>query len=171
MEKQKVSFFDQRTIEWNDATDSVRLIDQTLLPSELRFIECQNVQELITAIKTMQIRGAPALGIAGAMGVALALKGFQDKRRTSDFFEEMKTTSESLKNARPTAVNLSWGVERAMATVEHDISEEASSAQAFRELKTFVKKLADQDVETNKKLSKLGQALIHNKASVLTHCN
>ena len=169
MEKQKVSFFDQRTIEWDDEADAVRMIDQTLLPSELRFVECKNVKELVSSIKTMQVRGAPALGVAGAMGVALAVKAASISG-SRDLLEAISGDADSLKDARPTAVNLSWGVERALAFLR-DHPGKIGNESAFRKLVRFVKALADEDVETNKNLSEIGQALIPNNASVLTHCN
>lgn len=105
------------------------------------------------------------------MGVALAVKAIRDRQSVSRIVEKVKQNSESLRNARPTAVNLSWGVEKALTFLGQDVPKDAGSATAFRELKTFVKKLADQDVEANKKLSVFGQVLIRDKASVLTHCN
>ena len=171
MEKQRINFFDQRTIEWDDKIDAVRLIDQTLLPSELRFVVCKNVQELVRAIKTMQIRGAPALGVAGAMGVALAVKSASAGRSKSTLGATIAEAAESLKDSRPTAVNLSWGVEEALAFLEDHAPRNGDDYRSFRELVGYVKMLADKDVETNRKLSVLGQALIPDKASVLTHCN
>ncbi|MGI0084673.1 MAG: S-methyl-5-thioribose-1-phosphate isomerase, partial [Nitrososphaerales archaeon] len=157
MEKQKISFFDQRTIEWDDDTNAVRLIDQTLLPTELVFMECRKVKELVTSIKTMRIRGAPALGVAGAMGVALAVKAATNSGNL-DLLEAIAGDAESLKEARPTAVNLSWGVERALAFLK-DHSRGGENENTFRKLVGFVKALADEDVETNKKLSEIGQVL------------
>ena len=82
---EKLSFYTQRTIEWDDNSNSIVMIDQTLLPKEFKFVRCVTVPDVIDAIKTMKIRGAPAIGVAGAMGVALAVQraDFSDKTRSS----------------------------------------------------------------------------------------
>src|SRR5205085_3109656 len=90
------------TIEWRD--DHVRLIDQRLLPERLAFLDCRSVDELCQAITTLAVRGAPALGAAGAMGVALA----------SVLGEDEAQAAEQLRATRPTAVNLAWGTDRAL---------------------------------------------------------
>jgi methylthioribose-1-phosphate isomerase len=166
----KVSFFDQRTIEWIDKTDSIKLIDQTKLPSKLSFVECRDVPTLVSAIKKMQIRGAPALGIAGAMGVLLSAKRFEEMHSRPDFLKKVVHNSQSLKNARPTAVNLSWGVDKALKFLENDLHGNRLK-EAVSALNSFVKDLADQDIRANRALSAIGQKLIPGGATVLTHCN
>ena len=160
----KISFYSQRTIEWNTKLQSARLIDQTLLPSRLSFVECHRVRELVRAIKSMQIRGAPALGVAGAMGIALAAKESKGDPK------KLRRLALELKNSRPTAVNLSWGVEKALGFWEN-IASPADEKDHIPELISFAKNLADQDVEINKTLSNIGQSLIPDGSSVLTHCN
>jgi methylthioribose-1-phosphate isomerase len=132
------------TIEWTDG--AVRLIDQRRLPGELAFLECRNVDELCEAITSLAIRGAPALGAAGAMGVALA----------AETGESLEDAARRLKATRPTAVNLAWGVDRALAA--GDPAEEAV-------------KIAVEDVERNRRLGGHGAELIPEGARVLTHCN
>jgi methylthioribose-1-phosphate isomerase len=132
------------TIEWADG--AVRLIDQRRLPGELAFLECRSVGELCEAIKSLAIRGAPALGAAGAMGVALA----------SEHGEPLEDAARRLKATRPTAVNLAWGVDRALAA--GDPAEEAV-------------KIAAEDVERNRRLGAHGAELVPEDARVLTHCN
>ena len=132
------------TIAWVDGR--VRLIDQRRLPGELAFLDVGTVDELCEAITTLAVRGAPALGVAGAMGIALAA-----------------TTGEALGEAatrivatRPTAVNLAWGVERALAADD-------PVAEGVR--------LAEEDVERNRRLGHLGAELIPDHGRVYTHCN
>ena len=95
-----------RTIEWADGF--VRLVDQRLLPGELVMLECRSVEELCEAIRTLAVRGAPALGAAGAMGIALA----------AATGEPLEGAAERLRATRPTAVNLAWGVDRALAAAD-----------------------------------------------------
>jgi methylthioribose-1-phosphate isomerase len=167
---EKLNFFVQRTISWDEKTSSVRIIDQTRLPGELRFLNCKDVSSLVRAIQSMQIRGAPAIGVAGAMGVALSLtNGLKEKREGKDLARRIEADSDALVSARPTAVNLSWGVKEAMEFLRK-LPPEMDEPTKAQELISFVKQLADKDVEANKKLSRLGQSLIKDRASILTHC-
>jgi methylthioribose-1-phosphate isomerase len=132
------------TLEWTGGT--VRLIDQRRLPGELAFLECGTVDELCEAIVGLAIRGAPALGAAGAMGVALA----------AATGEPLGEAGRKLKATRPTAVNLAWGVDRALAADD-------PAAEALR--------IAAEDVERNRRLGAHGAELLPEGARVLTHCN
>jgi methylthioribose-1-phosphate isomerase len=132
------------TIEWHDGV--VRLIDQRRLPEELVMLECRSVDELCAAITSLAIRGAPALGAAGAMGVALAaVTG-----------EQLEDAANRLKATRPTAANLAWGVDRALAASDPAVE----AAQ-----------LAADDVARNRRLGAHGAELLPEDARVLTHCN
>jgi methylthioribose-1-phosphate isomerase len=132
------------TIEWRSG--AVRMIDQRRLPGELAYVDVKTVDELCDAIRTMVIRGAPALGVAGAMGVALA--------RASG--EPLGAAAERIIATRPTAANLEWGVRRAVAA-EDPLSE--------------AQHLAAEDVRRNRALAALGAPLLPEGARVLTHCN
>jgi methylthioribose-1-phosphate isomerase len=132
------------TIEWTGRT--VRLIDQRRLPGELAFLECRTVDELCEAIVSLAVRGAPALGAAGAMGIALAAENG----------EPPEEAALALKGTRPTAVNLAWGVDRALAAAD-------PAEEAFR--------IADEDVERNRRLGAHGAELLPEGSRVLTHCN
>jgi methylthioribose-1-phosphate isomerase len=132
------------TIEW--AGDRVRMIDQRLLPGRLAFVEATTVDELCHAIRTLAVRGAPALGVAGAMGMALAqVTG-----------AEPAAAAAALLATRPTAVNLAWGVARGRAAPD-------AVAEAVR--------LAGEDVTRNRRLGAHGAALVPVGGRVLTHCN
>jgi methylthioribose-1-phosphate isomerase len=132
------------TIEWCDGM--VRLIDQRQLPGRLTFLELRTVDELCDAIATLAIRGAPALGAAGAMGVALAaVTG-----------ESLAGAAARLKATRPTAVNLAWGVDRAVASAD-PVGEAVA--------------IAEEDVVTNRRLGAYGAPLLPDGARILTHCN
>ena len=132
------------SIEWRDGT--VRLIDQRRLPADLVFVDATTVDELCDAIRTLAVRGAPALGAAGAMGIALAfLRG-----------EDLDDAAARLVATRPTAVNLRWGVERARRAI--DPVQEAID-------------IAREDSVRNRRLGRLGAELLPAGAKVLTHCN
>jgi methylthioribose-1-phosphate isomerase len=132
------------TIEWCNGV--VRLIDQRRLPEELVFLDITTIDELCEAIRTMAIRGAPALGAAGAMGVALA--AFRG--------EDLADAARRLVATRPTAVNLQWGIERALSAKD-------PLAEALA--------VASEDAERNRRLGRLGAELLPYNARVLTHCN
>jgi methylthioribose-1-phosphate isomerase len=141
------------TIEWRRGR--VRLIDQRALPGELRFVECASVDELCDAIGSLAVRGAPALGAAGAFGVALAAYTIADE-------SGVRAAARRLAAARPTAVNLTWGVERALDAWEHG-GADAALAEAER--------VASDDVAANRALGGFGAELVPDGARVLTHCN
>ena len=132
------------TIEWREG--KVRMVDQRRLPGELAFLEVATVDELCDAIRTMAVRGAPALGVAGAMGVALA----------SVTGEDPDEAAARLVATRPTAVNLAWGVARARAAADP-----VAAAVA----------LAAEDVDRNRRLGAHGAGLVPAGSRVLTHCN
>lgn len=132
------------TIEWRDG--AVRMIDQRLLPGELVFVEARTVDELCRAIRTLAVRGAPALGVAGAMGMALAaVTG-----------ESPDAAAARIVATRPTAVNLAWGVARGLEAAD-------PVAEAVR--------LAADDVDRNRRLGAHGASLVPDGGRVLTHCN
>jgi methylthioribose-1-phosphate isomerase len=141
------------TVEWRRGR--VRLIDQRALPAELRFVECATVDEVCDAIGSLVVRGAPALGATGAFGVALAA-------RTLDTEDEVRAAARRLAGTRPTAVNLAWGVDRAVEAWERG-GAEATLAEAER--------IAAADVAANRVLGELGAELVPDEARVLTHCN
>jgi methylthioribose-1-phosphate isomerase len=141
------------TIEWRQGV--VRLIDQRALPGELRFVECATVDELCDAITSLSVRGAPALGATGAFGVALAA-------RTLPTEPEVRAAARRLADARPTAVNLAWGVDRAMEAWQRG-GAEGALAEAER--------IAAADVAGNRALGALGAELVPDDGRVLTHCN
>jgi methylthioribose-1-phosphate isomerase len=141
------------TIEWRHGR--VRLIDQRRLPGRLVFLECRNVDELVEAIQTLAVRGAPALGAAGAYGVALAACTLPTRR-------EVRGAARTLARARPTAVNLAVGVDAALSAYESGGAESALAA---------AEALARADVVRNRALGAHGSSLVPDRARVLTHCN
>jgi len=149
-----------RTIEWDEEKDAVKFIDQTLLPREYKIKECTYVDELIDAIKSLQVRGAPALGAAGAFGVVLACITETSK-------EAVKTQVARLEKARPTAVNLAYGVNRAFNAAKHGETTAEMKMYALAE----AKRIAEEDIAVNKKIGEYGSELLDDGDVVLTHCN
>ncbi|MBI4213535.1 MAG: S-methyl-5-thioribose-1-phosphate isomerase [Chloroflexi bacterium] len=145
----------------------VKLIDQTRLPGEVALVECASVDSLCAAILAMRIRGAPALGVAGAYGVALAAE--EGPAEWGSLSEHVTGAAERLRRTRPTAVNLSWGVARAMALVVNNAGRDVDELR--RQLWTFADALADRDVEINRQIGSHGAPLLADGARVLTHCN
>jgi len=148
-----------RTIEWDEEREAVRLIDQTQLPRAYKIEVCERVEELIRAIKELKVRGAPALGVAGALGVVLACKNAEAI--------EIEKAVKQLENARPTAVNLSYGVNRAFNAAKRGETPEEMKIYALAEAKRII----DEDIAVNKKIGEYGSALLDDGDVILTHCN
>jgi len=151
------------TIWWDGG---LWLIDQTLLPGELLPIRIKNIRQLIDAIKLLRVRGAPALGAAGAYGVALAA----DLSRTTNALEmmaDLETAAEIIKASRPTAVNLSWGVDRAISAAALGETVEEIRQRTLAEAED----IALEDIRINKLIGKNGAKLLDDGDHVLTHCN
>jgi len=165
MEKIKIEISSSlRTVEWKD--NKVIMIDQTKLPNELIFVEYADFNQVADAIRTLVVRGAPAIGVSGAFGLALA--ALQSKANSK---EELISDLEKAKNilfeTRPTAVNLAWGLEQIMK-----IANKGSSVEQIK--KTIIdeaKKMADNDIEINKTMGKHGSSLFQNNDTIMTHCN
>jgi methylthioribose-1-phosphate isomerase len=153
-----------RSVEWYD--NKVRMIDQRLLPSEFRLVEYKNYNEVAQAIRTMVIRGAPAIGAAAAFGMALAAQESRAQGR-DELLANLRAAGEALCAARPTAVNLSWAVARLLRRAES----ESTPATIPDALLAEAQALADEDVEINKRLGKHGAALIQDGDTILHHCN
>ncbi len=146
------------TIEWT--ADGVVMIDQTRLPRETVFVTCRSYGEVAEAIKTMIIRGAPAIGVAAAMGVAIGVE------RSEDDFELICST---LAATRPTAVNLFWGIER-MRRLHATLAGQSRPA-IIEALVTEAKRVKDEDVAICKAIGAHGADLVPDGKTVLTHCN
>src|SRR5574341_1354180 len=154
------------TIEWRE--NKVRLIDQTKLPSELVYLNIDQVEALGEAIKKLRVRGAPAIGIAGAFGVLLEIQHFQGDDK-NQFFSELDRVITYLRATRPTAVNLSWALERMRQTAETHRQE--SLARIKHLLFVEAQKIFREDQQTCRALGEHGAALIPNPATIITHCN
>jgi len=153
-----------RTVEWKD--NKVKMIDQTRLPNELIFVEYDDYNQVADAIRTLVVRGAPAIGVSGAFGLALAV--LQSKATTKDeLILDLDKAKKILFATRPTAVNLGWGLEKIM-----NVAKTGDSVNKIKESVIFeAKKMADDDIEINKTMGKNGSVLFDDNDSIMTHCN
>ncbi|HKD86248.1 MAG TPA: S-methyl-5-thioribose-1-phosphate isomerase [Terriglobales bacterium] len=155
-----------KTVEWTDA--GVRFIDQTKLPTEETYVTCKTYEEVAEAIRTMIVRGAPAIGVSGAMGVALGVRDSQATDHTA-LRRDLDCISEVLASTRPTAVNLFWGIRRI-----RDKFEEVS-ADSVEEIKRAVveeaRRMLEEDIAANQAMGRHGAVLLPSSGGILTHCN
>jgi len=157
------------TIEWEgDINGRIRLIDQTLLPTELKFVYCEDLKSIWHAIKTLMVRGAPAIGIAGTMGVVLGIKEIQVKDADT-FLKELKHVTTYLGSSRPTAVNLFWGLARMERVAQENKSK---SVQEIKEaLLQEALKIQNEDKVICRQIGENGTDFIKDGSGILTHCN
>ena len=153
-----------RTVEWKD--NKVIMIDQTKLPNELVFVTYDDFNQVANAIRTLIVRGAPAIGVSGAFGLALA--ALQSKAQNKkDLLDDLEKARKILFETRPTAVNLAWGLEQIMKV--------ANSGESVEQIKEMIvneaRKMADADIEINKTMGKNGSELFNNNDTIMTHCN
>ncbi|HEY3824765.1 MAG TPA: S-methyl-5-thioribose-1-phosphate isomerase [Bryobacteraceae bacterium] len=151
------------TIQWS--SEGVVMIDQTLLPSEEKYVTCRNYKEVADAIRTMIIRGAPAIGVAAAMGIAIGVAQADPKNLDTEF----AGICEEIGSTRPTAVNLFWGIERmkgVYSSVRHLPLE-----QVRERLIAEAVLIREEDIEINKAIGRHGAPLVPDGQTVLTHCN
>src|SRR5574337_614970 len=155
------------TIEWT-STGAVRLLDQRRLPTEKVYVECRDAAAVAHAIRTMQIRGAPAIGVAGAMGLALAAQSI-GAGSFAEFYTELARQGELLRRTRPTAVNLTWGIERMQRCAQQHKALPVS--ELVRVLIREAKQIREEDIRDNRAIGAHGRGLIPDGAAILTHCN
>ncbi|RLG51712.1 MAG: S-methyl-5-thioribose-1-phosphate isomerase [Thermoproteota archaeon] len=153
-----------RTVRWEDGR--VILIDQTKLPEELTFIECEDVECVARAIEEMKVRGAPAIGATAAYGLALVAHHFR-ARDESKFLSELEKAAERLRRTRPTAVNLFWAIERVMKAAKAESNLESMKRRVIEE----ALRIGEEDVESNRRIGEHGQELIQDGQTIMTICN
>jgi methylthioribose-1-phosphate isomerase len=154
------------TLWWDAGDQSIHYIEQTLLPNEYAIVECRSIERLATAIKRLEIRGAPALGVAGAYGVALSAV-LAEKKDMQSFMAAVHRDAGILRSTRPTAINLAWGIDRVLAAMApaRDCQEACSRAIAEAE------EIAREDTACCHAIGEQGAALLPDTCTVLTHCN
>ena len=153
-----------RTIEWKN--NSVVMIDQTKLPSELIFVKYTDYNDVAEAIRTLVVRGAPAIGVSGAFGMALAALQ-SSSESVESLLSDLEKAKKILFETRPTAVNLSWGLEKIM-----EIAKQGKTVSEIRDIVIAkAKQMAEEDVNINKKMGKNGAELFQDNDTIMTHCN
>ena len=148
------------TLKWEK--NILIIIDQTKLPTYVEYIECKDYKMVIEAIKKLEVRGAPAIGAAGAFALVLATQ----KLNNDSFYEELENIKNEIIDARPTAVNLFWAVDRVWKKVDKDSLD--NTKNFFEE---EAQKIFYEDIFINEKIGEFGAALFKDKINVLTHCN
>ena len=153
-----------RTVEWKD--NKVVMIDHTKLPNQLVFVTYNDYNQVADAIRTLVVRGAPAIGVSGAFGLALA--GLQSNATTKEqLILDLEKARKILYETRPTAVNLKWGLDKIM-----NVANAGSTVEQIKEsIIDEAKKMADEDIEINRTMGKYGSVLFDNNDTIMTHCN
>ncbi|HEV2706553.1 MAG TPA: S-methyl-5-thioribose-1-phosphate isomerase [Pyrinomonadaceae bacterium] len=157
-----------KTVEWTD--EGVRMIDQRLLPTEEKYLMLRSCEEVAEAIKQMVVRGAPAIGVSAAMGIALGTKqavgtSVVDLEQDFDYFCDV------MSRTRPTAVNLFWAIERMRECFRRAKADGAGTDEVKSRLVSEAQKIFEEDIASNRALGRFGGELIPDGATVLTHCN
>jgi len=147
----------------NEKSKSVLLIDQNKLPRKLTYMKCRNWEQVAVAIEHLSVRGAPAIGVAAAMGLALAALQAGDKH----FDSTMQIAAARLRKTRPTAINLFWAIDRIMSIVEMDLSITEKRKKIIEEANY----MRNEDIRVNKSIGENGKILFEDGDVVLTHCN
>ena len=153
-----------KTVEWKD--NSVIMIDQTKLPNSLEYVTYTDYNQVADAIRTLVVRGAPAIGVSGAFGLALATLQSNAKEK-DQLIQDLETAKKILFETRPTAVNLAWGLEKIMKITKDD--------KTVDEIRTSVietaKQMAEDDIQINMSIGKNGSELFSENDTIMTHCN
>jgi methylthioribose-1-phosphate isomerase len=161
-----------KTIEWTEG--GVRMIDQTRLPVEEVYRTCRTYQEVAEAIRSMVIRGAPAIGVAAGMGMALGMSDCAAETIT-ELRAQFDTVAETISKTRPTAVNLFWAVKRMRGVFEKSLTGPGADSEKIQAAKARLveeaQRILAEDIAINEAMGRHGESLIPNGATVLTHCN
>lgn len=164
-----------RTIELVRTNERIqfRYIDQRLLPSTLEFVTTDSWQQVVDAIKTLAVRGAPAIGVSGVAALALWASSKHSAGSIDEaYIKELHEVAAFISQARPTAVNLSWAVDNAVTQVDKELSKGSHTPRELAEfLYDFTKRLEDEDERANRAIGDNGAQLLKAKSQILTHCN
>ncbi len=156
------------TIDWQG--DVIVMVDQRKLPGQEIYVRCRTAPEVARAIRTMIIRGAPAIGVAAAMGIALGMRRSTAKG-TRQFAVEFQKTCDMMAATRPTAVNLFWAIDRMKRAFGEGAQAGESPAELAARLEKEARAIHDEDVASCRAIGRFGAALVPDGARVLTHCN
>ncbi len=146
----------------------MRILDQRRLPQEVRYLDCRDAFSVAQAIRTMAIRGAPAIGVAASMGIALAANK-NPSIQPGPFHKNLEKVCHEMRQTRPTAVNLFWAVDRMERILDRVYADGVEKTK--RKLEEEALRILKEDIEINRKIGEHGRKLIKNGDGVLTHCN
>lgn len=157
-----------KTMSWEN--ESLLLLNQTLLPNKVEFIECNDYQRVKLAIQRLEVRGAPAIGAAAAFGMYLAFKEIIKNDKSSNFnLAKFENVKKDLDSARPTAINLEWATNLMLTKVKNNFNLPIELLE--EQLLFLAKEIYNKDIENNKKMALNGVKLVPENARILTHCN
>jgi methylthioribose-1-phosphate isomerase len=168
---------DMRTVWWQEDArgEAVCMIDQSLLPGQIVYLTLAHEQQVADAITTLKVRGAPAIGVTAAFGLALALYRFLREQGETpapvEVEEHLRTVGEMFRRTRPTAVNLQWAIERVLRRADRALSEQCSLPHLAQALRDEAQAIADEDFQACLKMGRYGAELIADGDILLTHCN
>jgi len=157
-----------KTLEWTN--DGVRMLDQRLLPTEETYLMLRSYDEVADAIRKMVVRGAPAIGVSAAMGIALGASQSVGTS-VSDLEDDFGYICDVMSQTRPTAVNLFWAIERMRSTFNREKTLTQDVEELKRKLVAEALAIFDEDISSNRAIGRFGEPLIPDGATVLTHCN
>lgn len=162
---------DYDTVGLSESGKWLEIIDQTCLPGELRYLKLRDLEDIREAIYMLRVRGAPAIGVAAAIGVYVLADGLLEEgfTKTEEFLEELKVRAGYLADARPTAVNLRWAVDRMMETALPLAKEDPETIT--EELRKEALKIRDEDVDVCRRIGENGLQVLRDGQGILTHCN
>lgn len=155
-------------VKWSD--EGVLMLDQRLLPTEEKWLTLKTFTEVADGIRDMVVRGAPAIGVSAAYGIALGVKNFVGTN-VIDLEDELDYIAEVMSATRPTAVNLFWAIDRMKRTFQKAKSEGKSVSEIKQILLTDAKAIHEEDIESQRLIAQFGGELIEDNSTVLTHCN
>ncbi len=168
------NILDYETVDLNENDDSVIIIDQTRLPGKTELIELRSAKEIWDAIYLLQVRGAPAIGVAAALGMYVLAQGFESEIKANDysgFYAKFKEQKEYLNSSRPTAVNLSWALNRMDQVCQETAKEGKTVEQIVERLGQEAKEIKEEDTRVCKAIGEYGLSLVKPGDGILTHCN
>jgi methylthioribose-1-phosphate isomerase len=157
-----------RTVDWDPDVPAVTMVDQRLLPEEYRRLTLRTPVEVAEAIRSMAVRGAPAIGAAAAFGLVLTARS-SVAVRLEDLWADLERTASLLRAARPTAVNLGWALDRVLRAAHARLEDGPEAIR--RAVEEAALRLADEDVEINRSIGRIGAGRIHDGDTVIHHCN
>lgn len=159
-----------RTLEFDPSGPWLVLVDQTRLPRETALVRCRNADDVAHAIRSMQVRGAPAIGVAAAYGLVLAALA-QTTDDPAAFSTGLEVAARALGSTRPTAVNLQWALDRVLTAARATLAATANVEAAKTSIRALADEMADEDVAVNRRIGAHGLDLVPDGANILTHCN